>query len=85
MSITNIINMILFVIMYFLIGIKIGKKTQSKGYINGLKYGFALLLLTYLISLFYTTTFTLFRILYYLVLLSSCVIGSVIGINKKRK
>ncbi len=80
----NILITISMIIMFFIIGVKTGKKVESKGYIQGLKKGSLLILLLYLLNIIFNGfTISLTRITYYLLLIISCTIGSMIGINKK--
>ena len=70
------------VIVFLIGGIKIGKLSNKKGYIEGLKFGLIILILMFIISLI----FNLFKyksLIYYLLLLISSIIGSMLGINKK--
>ena len=69
----------------FVIGFEFGKKALKKGYLEGLKIGGCLIFLFLIINLiFYQTGFSLERIIYYLVLILSSMLGSMVGINKKR-
>ena len=81
-----ILNMLLGAIILFYLGFKKGQKRDNKGYIAGLKYGVLMILIMFLIS------FLLFKMLpnvvmfvYYGILLLSCILGSMVGINKKKE
>ena len=83
---TSILFIILMIIIFLIIGYKYGKMADKKGYIEGLKIGFSLILVLLFINLvFYNSDFSLERIIYYLILILSSIFGSVIGINKKEK
>lgn len=62
----------------------LGKQTQNKGYIEGLKYGIITTLLFYIISfLAFDQNINISNLLYYLIVITISIIGSMIGINKK--
>lgn len=62
----------------------LGKQTQHKGYIEGLKYGIITTLLFYIISfLAFNQNINISNLLYYLIVITISIIGSMIGINKK--
>ena len=83
---TSILFIILMMILFLIIGYKYGKKADKKGYIEGLKIGFSLILVLLFINLiFYNSNFSLERVIYYIILILSSIFGSMIGINKKEK
>lgn len=87
-NINNIINIITLIIMitYFLIcGFKLGQVTENKAYKVGLTRGLIFILIMYIIGGFTSTfAFSLRKLSYYIILLASIVLGSIIGINKKK-
>ena len=82
-SITNILSMIVLIITYFIYGLKKGKISNNKGYIQGLKVGSILSLILLILSIF-NLYFSIKTIIYYLILILSSIFGSTIGINKKK-
>lgn len=80
----NIIKLIIPIISIFIGGIIIGKNSSNKGWLNGMKIGGAVILLFVLLLLILDEKITLKTVLYYLVLLSTCVFGSMIGISKSK-
>lgn len=71
--------------IFFIIGYKGGKKCESKGFVYGLKYGFGGVLIMYLLGgILFTFKLNLYKIIYYLILILVCVLGSMLGINKKK-
>lgn len=83
---THILSIIIIMLLTLIMGIKEGKKANSKGYLEGLKLGGLLLLLLLLLNtIFYGFNFNLNSFIYYLALLIIIVIGAMIGINKKKK
>lgn len=66
-------------------GIYIGLKSKEKGYIEGLKIGLISIFILMILSIIlYKTNINSKNIIYYLILLSSSILGSMIGINKKK-
>lgn len=78
------VNFVVMAIIAFIGGFLSGKKASKKGYLEGLKTGgyFAGILL--FINIIFFRHFDLYVVLYYLVLVVSSTIGSMIGINLKR-
>lgn len=73
---------ILFLSM-FIGGFIIGKKSQTKGWLEGLKLGLILLIVSILFNyLAFDKGFQIKNIVYDIILLISCMFGSMIGINK---
>ena len=66
-------------------GIIIGKNSKQKGWLEGIKLG---LIVTVILILFkylgLNQKFLITNIIYYIILIISCVLGSMIGINKKK-
>lgn len=83
-STTNIFELISIIISMFIGGMYLGKNSQKKGYLEGLKIG--VITITILFSfgfLAYNQEFSLSLLLFYIIILISSILGSVIGINKK--
>ena len=83
-SATNIVELIAIIISMFIGGIYLGKNSQKKGYLEGLKIGLITIVILFLFSfLAYNQSISISTILFYIVILISSILGSVIGINKK--
>lgn len=68
----------------FILGIKEGFKSNEKGLITGVKIGLINVLIFYLLSLlFLSYRITLKKIIYYVIIFITTILGSVIGKNKK--
>lgn len=84
-KVTSIIKIIIPVSSMFIGGFYIGKNTTKKGFLEGLKLGLifsiTLILFNYLA---FDNSFKLKYLLFYLILIISSILGSMIGINKKR-
>ena len=71
-------------ILFFIIGLLVGKKATHKGYLEGIKISLSLIFILIVINvLFYQTGFSLERTIYYFILILSSTLGSMIGINKQ--
>ena len=79
----NYINFIIIILSMLIGGIYIGSKTNKKGYFEGLKIGLIIFILFFLVSYLGFNSFKIKYLIYYLVLILSSTIGSMIGISKK--
>ena len=61
-----------------------GAKNKAKGYIEGIKYGLIWVILFVIICLI-CKVFDWTSIIYYFILLFISILGSILGINKKKK
>lgn len=69
----------------FVVGIRLGMKVTEKAYFKGLRKGLINVLILYILSLlFFSYSISLKRIIYYIVIVFSTILGSIIGINKKK-
>lgn len=83
-TITNLLIFIFNISLFFIFGLKNGKKANNKGYLAGLKVGGLFLLVLIIISLFTSKNiFSLSTFIYYLVLILASTLGGSLGINKK--
>ncbi len=83
-SVSSILIMLNTIFLYLYLGIYFGKKTIKKGFLTGIKVGLIGIGLMFIISiLFFQIKINISMILYYLILLTSSIIGAMIGINKK--
>jgi putative membrane protein (TIGR04086 family) len=83
-SIMRIIKIVLVVISTFISAYLLGKVSKSKGYIEGLKLGLLVILLLVIMNLIFSS-FSLSKILYFLLILFTAILGSMIGINRKKE
>ena len=77
------LKMFLSILFFFIGGVYIGKKTISKGYINGLKLSLIMILI-FLLSGIIFNSLKLSILIYYLIVTACITFGSMIGINKKK-
>ena len=84
MKILSIIEIIIPLFSLFLGGFYIGKKSQKKGWLEGLKLsGVFLIILILFQYLGLHIHFSVKTILFYILIIVSCIFGSMLGINKK--
>lgn len=76
------LKMFISIIIFFIGGLYIGKKSDNKGYINGLKLSIIIVLVMFLLSII-LSNFKISRIVYFLITTTCITFGSMIGINKK--
>ena len=83
-KITNILKIIIPLISIGIGGFTLGKKANKNGYLEGLKFG---LILTTIIAITNLLFFNISikDIVFYIILIISSIIGSMIGINRKKK
>lgn len=85
LSTSRIIVIILGAILMLFIGFITGKNSNSKGYLNGLLISVISILILVIISLILKVKLNINSLIYYIVLVVSTTLGSMIGINKKSK
>lgn len=62
----------------------LGKKSDNKGYLEGIKFGLITIILFFIISfLAFSQKLTISSFIYYLILVITSSIGSMFGINKR--
>lgn len=84
-EISKIIYLIGIIIMTIITGIFLGTITDKKAYLKGLVLGFCLSLFMFLASLILRSSFSIYTLVYYLIIIVSAMMGSIIGISKKDK
>lgn len=85
-NIYKTIIIILTSISIFIGSFLLGKESNKKGYLEGLKFGTIAILIMLIISyLAFEPKISLSTIIYYLILIITSSIGSMFGINKKKE
>ena len=84
LQLNKIVLIIISSIIMLLSGFFIGTKSSKKGFISGAILGLALILFLIIIGLFLKTKFEFGTFIYYIILIMSTMLGSIIGINKKK-
>lgn len=78
-----IIRFILPLVAMFVSSYRLGKMSDKKGYLEGLKFG-GIVVLIFLVLVFLLDKLSFKSVLYYLILLLTSVMSSMIGINRKK-
>lgn len=78
----NIIKFIIPIISVFIGGIKMGKSSVKKGWLEGIKFS-SVIIIILIITTIILKKFKLEYLIYTLIILTSGMLGSMIGINKK--
>lgn len=83
-TLTNILRVIIILISILIPTFILGTKSLKKGYLEGLKYGLILIILSLIINIIMQNKFSLDIIIYYVIILTSSMLGSMLGINFKK-
>ena len=84
-KILEIFKILIPILSIFIGGFKFGKTSKNKGWLEGLKLGLVFIIFIIIFNfLALDREFQLKNILFYIILISSCMLGSMIGINKKK-
>ena len=81
---SNILKIIIPIISIFISSIILGKSTKEKAYLEGIKFGGIFILIMTIFKIIIKSNFNYKTIIMYIVLLTSSIIGSMIGINIKK-
>ena len=84
-SLNSYIPLGILLISLLLTGIYLGNKVDQKGYLEGLKLGLGTIIIFILFSLIFKQKLNINSFIYYIIILTISIIGSIIGINKKKK
>lgn len=82
-NIISIMRLILPVIAMFISSYRLGKVSDKKGYLEGLKFG-GIVTLIFTILVILLDKLELRSLIYYLILLLTSVMSSMVGINRKK-
>ena len=83
-NLNSILKIIIFIITFLVSGIYIGKKSNKKYYLEGLKISIINIILFLILSLLFKYEFNIKQVLYYLLLAITVVIGSITSGNLKK-
>ena len=82
---SNYLKLFIMAVSMLIGGVYIGSKTNKKGWLEGLKIGFEVIMLLFIISyLAFDQGMNIKTVIYYFILLASSTLGSMIGISKKK-
>lgn len=80
----TVFKIIIAFISMFIGGFIMGKNSKQKGWLEGIKLGFIIIVILFLTNLIILKQdWSVKNLIYYLILIVSCIFGSMIGINKK--
>lgn len=82
-KVISVLKLILPISAIFVSSYRLGKQSEKKGYIEGLKLGIIIILIFFVLILL-LDKFTLKSLLYYLILILTSILSSMIGINRKK-
>lgn len=81
----NYFKLLIAAISMLIGGIYIGSKASKKGWLEGLKVGIEVVMILLIFSIFvFNQKIDIKTIIYYFILLASSMLGSMIGINRKK-
>ncbi len=84
-NIYKVFKIIILIVNIFISGFILGRKASSKGYFEGIKLGLLIIVLFLIMSLLGMGSLKLSIIVYYLIILISSILGSMLGILKKKE
>ncbi len=85
-GIINYLKLFIILISMLIGGIYIGKAATKKGWLEGLKVGLEVIIILFIIGyLAFDKGITIKNLIYYFILILSSTLGSMIGINKRKK
>lgn len=79
----NVLKLIILLISIFLNSFILGKNVKEKGYLEGIKFGLIIIILL-LIPTIIMKQLKIKLIIYYSMIISTSILGSIMGINKKK-
>lgn len=83
-EIPKIIYLISVMIMTLITGIFLGLITSKKAYLKGIALGSSMSLLMFLLSIILKAKYSIYSLIYYLIIIVAATLGTIIGITKKR-
>jgi putative membrane protein (TIGR04086 family) len=84
-SVVNIGKIVTSSVALILGGYKIGKLSQKRGWLDGMKFAGVIIILFLLMSLIFSLPLSLYTIIYYIILIVSSMFGGMLGISSKLK
>lgn len=84
-NINKILKIIIILVNIFISSFILGKSTTSKGYLEGIKLALILIPTFILTSLITSSPLKLKVLIYYIIIFITSILGSMIGINRKKE
>ena len=82
-NVANTLILIIVIVSLFIGSFLLGKKSNKKGYLEGIKYSVIFILFLIIINLIFIKVFEIKSLIYFLIIIISFTFGSMLGINKK--
>lgn len=79
----NFLELLTVIINIFINSFLLGKSTNKKGYIEGTKFG-GIVIILFLVPTIIFSKFNIRIFIYYFIILVTAILGSMVGISKKR-
>jgi len=79
-----IISFIIVIISSLISGFIIGQRSLKRGWLEGIKLGLIIISMSLIVNLFGKFIFNLKTVIFYLVVFVSSILGSMVGIQKKK-
>lgn len=80
----SIIEIIILFLSIFIGSFIMGKSSNKKGWLEGIKFALIIIAIIFLFNFLGFDSFKVQNLLYYVIIMSSSILGSMIGINLKR-
>lgn len=84
LKVLSIFKLIIPLISLFIGSFRLGKITKSKGYLEGIKIGLIFILFIFLINILLLKNLSLKILIYYVIILVTSIIASMLGITKNK-
>lgn len=84
-NLNKVLKIVIILLNIFISSFILGKNTISKGYLEGIKFALIIIPIFIFISLITHSKLELKVILYYIIILITSILGSMIGINRKKE
>jgi len=83
-NVVKIFEIIAIIISMIIGGIYLGKNSDKKGFLEGIKIGIAMIIILFIFGyLAFDKSFSISSLFFYIIILISAILGSILGINKK--
>ena len=84
-NVFNILKYITIIITLLIGSYKLGSTTKDKGYISGIKFALIIIIFILLFNYFIFKEFSIKTIIYYSIILTTSIVGSITGKNRVAK
>jgi len=79
----NLLKLLIILLTILINSLLLGKESNKKGYLEGIKLGSLIVILIFILTIIFSK-FEFKNLIYYLLILITSTLGSMIGINKKK-